>query len=515
MTTFVHAWESIILVYFLAYNAINFFLLTFAWLRVRYFLQLRSFLNTDEVASSPSLPAVTLLVPAHNEEKTIVDNIRSLMNLRYPKLEIVIVNDGSTDRTFEELKEAFGFLRQEIGYSPRIPTATVRAFYVAPPIMSDTGPRHIALINKEQGGKADALNCALNAATSPYVCSMDADSIINRDTLLEIMHPMLRSPAEFFGCGGQVGIANGLTIKDGVVTAVALPKNHLAMFQVVEYMRSFTAGRTSLAALDSLVILSGVFAVFKRDLVISVGGFLTKKLTSRIAQEYGGGRETVCEDMEIVVRLYRYVKEKKINLKLLFLPHPITWSQAPGTIRDFGRQRNRWYRGLAQVLLIHKRMLFNPGYGAIGVFGLPYQLVFEFLGPLLELAGYISLPIFFYFGLLKWPTFLLFIILSLACGALFSIYAVLIGLWSEPDAVIQRQGKEGATLFQYQGFSNAMKLMVYAGLSMFGYRQLQLVYQWQGFLDFLRGRQEWQKVTRQEFSPTDTEWIPRGSRLDF
>ncbi|MBI2069819.1 MAG: glycosyltransferase family 2 protein [Elusimicrobia bacterium] len=487
-------WETIVLVYFLIYNATNFLLLSVAWMRVRFFLSLKALHDRRKQSSGHALPAISLLVPAFNEEQTITENIKSLAALNYPHFEIIVVNDGSTDRTLDVLKSAFNFTRRDVGYQKTIPVAGILGFYEAP-AAAGRGVKRLILIDKENAGKSDALNCALNAATSDYVCSMDADSLMNNDTLLEIMRLWTQDPDRYFACGGQVGIANGSQVENGRVVKLELPKEPLLMFQMVEYMRSFTAGRTALAALDSLVILSGVFAVFRKDILMKAGGFLTRRLDVRIAREYARGRETVCEDMEIVVRLHRYCREKNLPSGLLFLPHPITWSQAPATLRDFGRQRNRWYRGLAQVLFIHRGMILNPAYGMVGIFGMPYQFLFEFLGPLIEAAGYCSIPLLYAAGALKLKTFTLFLLLSIFCGMLLNIYAVVIGLWKQRGF----EQQEALSLFRYRGLKNALKLIIYAALSMLGYRQLQLFYQLQGFKDFLLGSQTWGKFKRQKF----------------
>jgi cellulose synthase/poly-beta-1,6-N-acetylglucosamine synthase-like glycosyltransferase len=443
-------------------------------------------------------PRITLLVPAYNEEVTIVESIRSLLRLRYPSFEIVICNDGSKDKTVEVLLRAFRFVRTELEYNDLLHCAKIRAFYEVreglPP-----GLTRLVLIDKENGGKADGLNAAINVAQGDYVTSMDADSLLTPDALLLAARPIIEEPEEIVAVGTQVGLSNGSLVEDGRVVEMRLPKRWIARFQIVEYMRSFTQGRVAFAAFRSLLILSGVFALMRRDLVIEVGGFLTKGMRSKIGLEYcGGGAHTVCEDMEIVVRLHRYLLDKKLPGKVIILPFPTAWTEAPENYKDIGKQRSRWYRGLLEVLNYHRAILFRPRYRQIGLFSLPYQLVFEALAPVIELCGYIALFFTALFGVLSIGALLQFMALAMAINLSLSTLSVLLCVYSEQGAPGRA---ERMALFPYARMRDVLVLLFAGFISNLGYRQYLVFWQLKGLIDFFKGKKGWDKFARKGFAP--------------
>lgn len=447
------------------------------------------------------LPQVTLLVPAYNEEVTICESVSSLLKLKYPSYEIVICNDGSKDQTVDVLLRRFHFVRTELDYDEQLACAKIRGFYeVRGPLPE--GLKRLVLIDKENGGKADALNAAINVSQGEFVTSMDADSLLTPDALLLAARPIVDDREGIVAVGVQVGISNGSVVEDGRVVEMRLPKTWIARFQIVEYMRSFAQGRVAFAALRSLLVLSGVFALMRRDLVIAIGGFLTKTMRGKVGIEYcGQGSHTVCEDMEIVVRLHRYLLDKGLPGKVAILPFPTAWTEAPENYRDIGKQRSRWFRGLLEVLSYHRAMLFNPRFRQIGLFSLPYQLLFEAAAPVIECAGYIVLVITLVLGLLSFSSLLTFLALAAAINLCLSALSVLLCVYSERSAGGRAAG---ISLFRYERVRDVVVLLVAGFLANFGYRQYLVAWQLKGLYDFMKGRQGWDKFARKGFAAAGT-----------
>jgi|CZKU01.1.fsa_nt_gi cellulose synthase/poly-beta-1,6-N-acetylglucosamine synthase-like glycosyltransferase len=489
--------DALIVSYVLVFFAINVAFVVLSALRIRDELAGEHVRPALDRQQDRFLPLVTLLVPAYNEEVTICDSIRSLLRLRYPAFEIVICNDGSKDKTVQELLRAFHFVRTEIEYDEQIATAPIRGFYEVRGALPQ-GLTRLVLIDKENGGKADALNAAINLAQGEYVTSMDADSLLTPDALLLAARRILVDPEGIVAVGVQVGMSNGSVVSDGRVVEMRLPKTWIGRFQIVEYMRSFSQGRVAFAALRSLLVLSGVFALMRRDLVLAIGGFLTKRIRSRVGIEYcGEGVHTVCEDMEIVVRLHRYLLDKKLPGAITILPFPTAWTEAPENYRDIGKQRSRWYRGLWEVLSYHRSMIFNPRFRQVGLFSLPYQLFFEALAPVIECAGYLVLVLTLALDILSFKALLSFMALAAATNLALSTLSILLCVRSERGAA---SAVEGLSLFRYDRLRDVLVLLVAGFLSNLGYRQYLVAWQLKGLYDFLKGKQGWDKFARKGFA---------------
>lgn len=403
-----------------------------------------------------------MIAPAYNEEATCVESVRALLTLNYPEYKILVVNDGSKDETLIRLTEAFDLVPATRSPMSNIMTTPIRGIYT-----SKYQP-NLWVLDKENGGKADALNAGLNYCRTPLFCAMDADTLLERDALTRIVRPFLEN-AETIATGGIIRIVNGCTIRSGVLTDVRLPKNLLAKFQVLEYLRAFLSGRMGWSALDATLIISGAFGIFRRSIVVDSGGYAT---------------DTVGEDMELVVRLHRHCRENNIPYKITFVPDPVAWTECPETIKILGRQRDRWQRGLSEVLTRHRKMFLNPRYGKIGLIAYPYFYILEMLGPAIELPGYLAFLIALYLGTFS-PIYLLaFFMVAFVFGMSLSIAAV---------------GLEELTFRRYPRSSDLFRLFLLAIFENFGYRQLTIYWRMHGFISSLRKVKGWGEMERKGF----------------
>lgn len=412
---------------------------------------------------SESAPPITLLVPAYNEAMTIVESLRSLLSLRYPAYEIVVVNDGSSDDTLKALVEAFELAPIQRHYELSAPCKRIRGVYGA------ANQPKLLVVDKENGGKADALNAALNLARAPIVCSMDADSLLEPDALIRVVSPFVDDPERVIAVGGTIRIANGCEIAYGRVVKVGAPKNFLALLQTVEYLRAFLMARLAWSRIDSLTIISGAFGLFRRSAVLAVGGYTLG---------------TVGEDMELIIKLHRHFRDRGRDYKIEFIPEPVCWTEAPEDLGVLGRQRARWHRGALETFVRHRDMAFNPKYGRIGFLGFGYILLVDVLGPVIEMLGYLLIPAFWALGLLSLDYLLAFLAVSFGFGIVVSVGALAL---------------EEAELRRFPTVASLLLLMGAAVVENFGYRQLNNLWRLRGTWQFFRGNQSWGTMTRRGF----------------
>ena len=459
-------YDYFVLSYFVVINVIYLFLMAISLPTILNYIRKNQIVDYLRILQSEFAPAVSIIVPAYNEEKTIIDSVQALLKLKYSKFEVVVVNDGSSDSTRSKLIDTFNLMKVHKRYEEFLPTKAVRGVYRSCVSAYD----RLVVIDKENGGKADALNCGVNLTSSQLVCAIDADSLLEQDALLKVVKPYLEDPGRVIAVGGIVRIVNGSAVRNGYVEKVRLSDRALPVFQVVEYLRAFLTGRIGWSAIDGLLVISGAFGLFKRDAVIEAGGYNPK---------------TVGEDMELVVRMHRLMREKKVDYKVIFVPDPVCWTQAPEDVGMLRRQRNRWQRGLIDTLRIHKKMVLNPKYGVIGMFSLPYFLFFETLGPFVELTGISFVTASYIFGWVNSLFFVTFLAVAILYGIFLSVGAILL---------------EEYSFHRYPHPGDLLKLVAFGIIENFGYRQMTVWWRVKATVDYFRGVRSWGTMSRVGFA---------------
>ncbi len=371
-----------------------------------------SFIDLSKVMASPMAPSITIIAPAYNEGLTIVENIRSLLSLRYVNYEVMVVNDGSKDDTLKKMIEAYDLYEIEYIPDPEWRSKPIRGVYKSRQRSFDK----LTVIDKENGGKSDALNTGIQLSRNQFVGCIDVDCLLLPDALLHVVKSFYqRSEKKVIAVGGVIRIANSCKIQGGMLQEIRLPKNWLAKFQLLEYTRSFLLGRMAWGRIDSLLIISGAFGFFDRELALEVGGYDTN---------------TVGEDMEIIFRMRRHMHERKLPYTVEYIPDPLCWTEVPESTKILINQRDRWARGNLETLYKHKDMFFNPKFGRLGMLSYPYWFFYEWMAPILEFLGFFSIIAFYFLGILNIEFFIAITLMVYAFSIMFSLYAILWDVYS-------------------------------------------------------------------------------------
>ncbi len=462
-------YEYGVITFALAINSIYFALMVIGFFVLKRDRDVLSESEREALLKSPLLPRVSVLAPAYNESATCRDSVRAMLNLQYPNVEIIVINDGSKDDTLQVLVEEFRLCKCTRAITGNIETKPIRNIY------RSRDPIPLIVVDKVNGGKADALNVGLNVARDGLVAAVDADSLLDPDSLLAVVKPFVADPERTVATSGSIRTVNGCSVSNGRVTEIKTSDSLIVRYQTVEYLRAFLGSRVGLGFMNSLMVISGAFGVFRRDKVLEVGGYL---------------ESTVGEDMELIVRLHRHCRERGQDYRICFLPNPVCWTEVPEDLKILKRQRMRWQRGAYETLLLHRHLFFRPKYGAVGMFGAPYFALFEMLGPVVELTGYVVTALGFLLG-----------VIWIELALMFTASSVLYGMFLSAGAV----ALEEATVRRYPSFRDGRRLYWAAILENLGYRQLTVLWRTRGLIDAIRGKRgNWGAMVRKGFQPASS-----------
>jgi biofilm PGA synthesis N-glycosyltransferase PgaC len=433
-------------------------------IEMRKYIRKNKFVDYKMILASPFAPGISLIAPAYNEGLTIIDNVKSLLSIQYNNYEVIIINDGSKDDTIHKLIPAFDLVKVNYDYQATIAAKPVRGIYKS----KNKAFQKLLVVDKVNGGKADALNVGLNISKKDLVACIDVDCIIEPDALLKMVKPFLDQP-NVIASGGVVRIANSCVVEEGRLIEVKLPESLLARMQVLEYIRAFLLGRMAWSRLNGLLLISGAFGLFKREIAVVAGGY---------------NHNTVGEDMELVVRMRRYMHERNKPYRVAYIPDPLCWTEAPSSTTILGRQRNRWARGTFETLKIHRKLFFNPRYGLMGMISYPFWFFFEYLSPFIEFSGLIFFAFLMVIGKVNWE-FFLSLSLTVYC---FAVFMSMFALFAEE-----------ISFFKYTHKRDVLKMIGVALLEPFWFHPRVVWWSLKGNLDLIKGKKSWGEMTRQGF----------------
>ncbi|MHB9012065.1 MAG: glycosyltransferase family 2 protein [Ignavibacteriaceae bacterium] len=457
------AYNYFLLAYSISIGTIYLLLNILSFKRILQYKQKMVYIDLKKIFKFQNYKSISVIVPAFNEENTIVDSIMSLLQLEYPDFQLVIVNDGSTDKTLEKIFNNFSI--RQVSFIPfyKLPSKQIKAVY-----MSHEYP-FLVVVDKINGGKADAINAGINIAKNPLITVIDADSILERDCLLKIVRPFMENE-NIIAVGGTIRVANGCKINHGNMVKIGLANSWLARFQTVEYLRAFLFGRNGFDVLNSVMIISGAFSCFSRDALINIGGY----------------REgSIGEDMEIILRMHSVFRKDKPETKITFIPDPVCWTEVPERLKILRSQRIRWQKGTIDSLRLHMKLLFNPKYGALGLIGFPYYVFFEMIGPLIEITGYFVFFFSFIFNVVSTPFAFAFLSAVILYGIVLSILSVIL---------------EEISFKKYPRLKDLFVLFGAALFENFGYRQLVTWWRFKATIDYIAGNRAWGKMEKKGFN---------------
>ncbi|MFI2742784.1 glycosyltransferase [Zhouia sp. PK063] len=465
-STVLHIISIIFLIYGVVISVGYALISIFSILEIKDYKRKNNYEDENALLQAEDLPSVSILAPAYNEGLNIVENVRSLVTINYPSVEIIIINDGSSDHTLDFLITEYELEKVNTMYYDAIKTKKIRGIYKS----RNKAYKHLTVIDKVNGGKSDALNAGINVCTHKLICCIDVDCILEDNAMIKLVKPFLNNQRKVIASGGVIRVANSCVIEDGKIVEVKLPEKFIARVQILEYFRAFLMGRMAWSKVDGLLIISGAFGMFDKEVVIDCGGYNTK---------------TVGEDMELLVRMRRLMLERKTKYSVGFIPDPLCWTEVPQDWKVLRRQRNRWARGTAETLWIHRKMLLNPKYKVLGLLSIPYWFLFEWLAPIIEFLGLLLFVFLWVYYDINWMYFLTFFAVVYSFAILFSVMSLFF---------------EEYSFQQYKKPKAIVRLLLTAFLEPILFHPVVTWSAILGNLDLLRGKKNWGEMTRSGFT---------------
>lgn len=409
-----------------------------------------------EIDNSEYYTPVSLLVPAYNEEVTICDTIDSLLNVDYSEYEIVVISDGSTDDSTKKIINNYNL--KEVYKPMRVSIDTKEVLMV---YSGEYKNRQITLIDKENGGKADALNVGINYSKYPIFIAIDADSMLDKNSVKNIISPFMKNK-QTIAVGGNVKISNYITISSGSVIEVTKPNKTIVNFQIIEYIRSFLINRMTWDNLNMNLIISGAFGAFNKKAVIDVGGYKNS---------------TIGEDMELVMKLHKFFLKNNKDYYIAYAPDANCYTQAPDTLKGLKTQRRRWQIGLIHSMHIHKEMFLDKKW----FLGKSYFLLFEMITPIIELSGIVIITVSFIFKMINIEFILLYYLMTFIYGFGISATSILLEKY----------------IFQENMDKSVFRKLIFLSLfESIGYRQLVSLYRASAFIGYRKNNEKWGTIKR-------------------
>lgn len=474
---FIRYWSAVIFEQSVFYYSITIMfsyllLIIFSIIEIEKYRVRNKVINYNPLLNSAFVPGISIIAPAYNESATVRSGVHTLLCLNYPKFEVIVINDGSTDDTLQQLIDEYDLVVVDFAYHEEIVTQPVKRIFRS----TNTVYAKLTVIDKVNGkSKADASNAGINIASYPLFLCTDIDCILHQDTLVKLVKPFVEEQTRVIATGAVIRIANSCELVNGYMKRVKVASQFLPLFQELEYIRAFLMGRMAWSKINGLMLVSGGLGLFDKEIVLKVGGY---------------DHVSFGEDMELIIRMRLWMHDNKLKYKVTYIPDSLCWTEVPSTLNVFANQRTRWSKGLIQTLWYHKKAFLNPKYKLFGLLSFPYWVFFEWMAPIIEACGILYYVYLIITNQINWP----FAIILLAFIYSFSVMITIISiLWDEISGSSYTKKRE------------IFKLCLAAMVEPFVFHPLVLFFSIKGnWFFFTKRKLKWGEMTRKGFNNSNT-----------